>query len=424
MSHNIQPLLNKNYIKAVSSKGIYIYDENGKEYIDGSSGAITCSIGHGHEKVIEHVKKQVEKLVYVYRSQFGSEESERLATQLYEKSEDNYLDYSFFVNSGSEAMETAMKIALQYWQEKAYSNKNQFITRQKSYHGITLGALSLSGHALRRARFEKVLHTQVTLKADLENDTVEQQTEEFSKTIEKIGSDNIAAFVAEPIVGAAGTALSPQPGYYERIQEICDHHNILFIADEVMTGLGRTGKWFGLEHWSVKADIVAIGKSLGAGYAPIAATLFTSKILDPIKKGSGFIMSGHTYSGHPLSCAIASKVIDVIEEENLIANVNVMGNFIKRQLESLKQRYDFIQTIRGKGLLIGIEFDPAIEGLAGRFLEQCYQNGLLVYPSVGGTQGKNENGILIAPPFIVTKSQVDTMIQKIQYAMDKLKAND
>lgn len=424
MSHNIQPLLNKNYIKAASSKGIYIYDENGKEYIDGSSGAITCSLGHGHEKVIELVKKQVEKLIYVYRSQFGSEESERLAAQLNEKSEDKHLEYSFFVNSGSEAIETAMKIALQYWQEKGYSNKNQFITREKSYHGITLGALSLSGHALRRARFEKVLHSQISLHSDLENDTVEQQTEEFIKTIEKIGSDNIAAFVAEPIVGAAGTALTPQPGYYERIKEICDIHKILFIADEVMTGLGRTGKWFGLEHWSVKADIVAIGKSLGAGYAPIAATLLTSKILDPIKKGSGFIMSGHTYSGHPLSCAIASKVIEVIEAENLIANVNEMGNYLKRQFESLKQRYDFIQTIRGKGLLIGIEFDPAIEGLAKRYLEICYENGLLVYPSVGGKYGKNENGIMIAPPFIITKSQADTIIQIVQYSMDKLKVND
>ncbi len=424
MSHNIQPLLNKNYIKAVSSKGIYIYDENGKEYIDGSSGAITCSLGHGNEKVIELVKKQVEKLIYVYRSQFGSQESERLAAQLYERSEDNYLEYSFFVNSGSEAMETAMKIALQYWQEKGYSNKNQFITREKSYHGITLGALSLSGHALRRARFENVLHSQVSLKADLENDTVEQQIAELSKTIEKIGADNIAAFVAEPIVGAAGTALTPQPDYYTRIKEICERHHILFIADEVMTGLGRTGKWLGLEHWSVKADIVAIGKSLGAGYAPIAATLLTAKILEPIKRGSGFIMSGHTYSGHPLSCAIASKVIEVIEEEHLIANVNEMGNYLKRQLESLKQRYDFIQTFRGKGLLLGIEFDPSIEGLAGRCVELCYENGLLVYPSVGGKHGKNENGILVAPPFIVTKSQADTIIQILQYSMDKLKVND
>ncbi|MGB5315182.1 MAG: aspartate aminotransferase family protein [Robiginitalea sp.] len=424
MPHNIQPLLNKEYIKAASSKGIYIYDENGKEYIDGSSGAITCSLGHGHEEVIELIKKQAEKLIYVYRSQFGSHESERLATQLFEKSPYGRLEYSFFVNSGSEAIETAMKIAYQYWQEKGCPNKNQFITRQKSYHGITLGALSLSGHALRRERFEKVLHTRLSLNADLENDILEAQTAELIELIEKTGSDNIAAFVAEPIVGAAGTALAPQPGYYERIREICDTHSILFIADEVMTGLGRTGKWFGLEHWSAQADIVAIGKSLGAGYAPIAATLLTSEIIDPIKKGSGFIMSGHTYSGHPLSCAIASKVIEVIEQEQLIAHVDEMGNYLKKQLESLKQSYTFIQTVRGKGLLIGIEFDPEIEGLAKRCLEICYENGLLVYPSVGGKYGRNENGLLIAPPFIITKSQADAMVQILQYSLDTLKIND
>lgn len=424
MPHNIQPLLNKEYIKAASSKGIYIYDENGKEYIDGSSGAITCSLGHGHEEVIELIKEQAEKLIYVYRSQFGSHESERLATQLFEKSPYGRLEYSFFVNSGSEAIETAMKIAYQYWQEKGCPNKNQFITRQKSYHGITLGALSLSGHALRRERFEKVLHTRLSLNADLENDILEAQTAELIELIEKTGSDNIAAFVAEPIVGAAGTALSPQPGYYERIREICDTHSILFIADEVMTGLGRTGKWFGLEHWSAQADIVAIGKSLGAGYAPIAATLLTSEIIDPIKKGSGFIMSGHTYSGHPLSCAIASKVIEVIEQEQLIAHVDEMGNYLKKQLESLKQSYTFIQTVRGKGLLIGIEFDPEIEGLAKRCLEICYENGLLVYPSVGGKYGRNENGLLIAPPFIITKSQADAMVQILQYSLDTLRIND
>ncbi|MGB5654354.1 MAG: aminotransferase class III-fold pyridoxal phosphate-dependent enzyme, partial [Robiginitalea sp.] len=377
-----------------------------------------------HEEVIELIKKQAEKLIYVYRSQFGSHESERLATQLFEKSPYGRLEYSFFVNSGSEAIETAMKIAYQYWQEKGCPNKNQFITRQKSYHGITLGALSLSGHALRRERFEKVLHTRLSLNADLENDILEAQTAELIELIEKTGSDNIAAFVAEPIVGAAGTALAPQPGYYERIREICDTHSILFIADEVMTGLGRTGKWFGLEHWSAQADIVAIGKSLGAGYAPIAATLLTSEIIDPIKKGSGFIMSGHTYSGHPLSCAIASKVIEVIEQEQLIAHVDEMGNYLKKQLESLKQSYTFIQTVRGKGLLIGIEFDPEIEGLAKRCLEICYENGLLVYPSVGGKYGRNENGLLIAPPFIITKSQADAMVQILQYSLDTLKIND
>jgi len=422
MSHNIQPLLNKKYIKAASSRGIYIYDENGKEYLDGSSGAITCSLGHGHEKIIQKAKLQLDKLIYVYRSQFGSEEAEYLADLLAEKSRDKLLQHSFFVNSGSEAIETAMKIALQYWQETGHPEKRQFITRQKSYHGITLGALSLSGHSFRRIRFEDLLHPLVSLTYDLEESTLEEQMDEFKNIIEKIGAEKIAAYVAEPIVGAAGTALSPKAGYYERIRSICDEHNILFIADEVMTGLGRTGKWFGLEHWSADADIVAIGKSLGAGYAPIAATLLTTKILEPIKNGSGIIMSGHTYSGHPLSCAIASRVIEVIEEDKLIDNVNVMGEYLMSRLKSLASLHPFVQGIRGRGLLMGVEFDSSLLGLAARCIDLCYENGLLVYPSVGGKEGKFENGILVAPPFIITKEQMNVLLQKLENAFEKLAA--
>ena len=277
--HNIQPLLNKAYLKAVSAKGVYIYDEHGKPYLDGSSGAVTCSLGHSHEKLLPFIKNQLDKLQFVYRSQFASEEAEQLATKLFELSPGKSLAHTFFVNSGSEAMETAMKIALQYWQEKGQPNKKHFITRWKSYHGITLGALSLSGHPLRRQRFENSLEKYPALSADLENDSLETQVSEFEKVVQTIGHSNIAAFVAEPMVGAAGTALTPQADYYKLFRAVCDRYEILFIADEVMTGLGRTGKWFGLEHWDAQADIVAVGKSLGAGYAPIATTLMTSEIL-------------------------------------------------------------------------------------------------------------------------------------------------
>jgi adenosylmethionine-8-amino-7-oxononanoate aminotransferase len=413
MGHNVQPLLNKNYLKAKSAKGIYIYDENGKEYLDGSSGAITCSLGHSHERLLPYIKNQLDKLQFVYRSQFASEEAEQLATKLFHLSPGNTLEYTFFVNSGTEAIETAMKIALQYWQEKGYQNKTRFITRRKSYHGITMGALSLSGHPLRRQRFENTLEKYPVLLADLETDSLDFQVNEFEKAIETIGAKNISAFVAEPIVGAAGTALTPQPDYYSRFKSICKQNEILFIADEVMTGLGRTGKWFGLEHWNTTADIVAIGKSLGAGYAPIAATLFTSEVLEPIKKGSGLIMSGHTYSGHPLSCATASKVLEIVESEKLIDNVVDMGGYIKSQLEILQSKFLLIKTVRGKGLMLGIEFDPSVKGFQSKLIDTCYKNGLLVYPSVGGKEGIDENGILVAPPFIINKKQADELIQKL-----------
>lgn len=415
--HNIQPLLNKTYLKAASAKGVYIFDEHGKQYLDGSSGAVTCSLGHSHEKLLPFIKGQLDKLQFVYRSQFASEEAERLAAKLFELSPGKNLAHTFFVNSGTEAVETAMKIAWQYWQEKGMPSKKKFISRWKSYHGITVGALSLSGHVLRRQRFEDSLEKYPSLSADLENDRLETQVSEFEKEIHAIGASHIAAFVAEPMVGAAGTALAPHNEYYKKFKAVCNQNNILFIADEVMTGLGRTGKWFGLEHWKATADIVAVGKSLGAGYAPIAATLMTSEILEPIKKGSGLIMSGHTYSGHPLSCATALKVLSIVEEDNLMNNVNEMGAYIKSALSELQKKYSFIQTVRGKGLMMGVEFDPAVKEFQAKLIDRCYQNGLLVYPSVGGKEGKDENGILISPPFIINKDQCDELIDKLNQSM-------
>ena len=419
-SHNIQPLLNKSYLKAKHAKGVYIFDEVGKRYLDGSSGAVTCSLGHSHDRVLDLMKQQIDKLQFVYRSQFGSEEAEQLARKLFELSPQKTHAHSFFVNSGTEAIETAMKVALQYWQEKGQPEKRQFITRWKSYHGITMGALSLSGHPLRRQRFENSLEKYPALFADLENDPLETQTKEFISVIERIGAKHIAAFVAEPMVGAAGTALMPHAEYYKSFRKICDQYEILFIADEVMTGLGRTGAWFAMEHWQANADIVTVGKSLGAGYAPIAATLMTDKVLQPIKEGSGLIMSGHTYSGHPLSCATALKVLEIVEQDKLLDNVNEKGAYIKRNLESFRKKYSFIDSIRGKGLLMGLEFTPSLKGLQSKFIGKCFQNGLLVYPSVGGKQGKDENGVIVSPPFIITKDETDELLSKFEESLMEL----
>ncbi len=418
--HNIQPLLNKTYVKAKSAQGVYIFDESGKRYLDGSSGAVTCSLGHSHKRMLEFMKQQVNKLQFVYRSQFGSDEAEQLAEKLFNLSPQRVHANTFFVNSGTEAIETAMKVAIQYWQEKDQPEKKQFISRWKSYHGITMAALSLSGHPLRRQRFENSLEKYPALYADLEKDSLDEQKNEFIKVIERIGAKHIAAFVAEPMVGAAGTVLTPHEGYYREMRKICDEYNILFIADEVMTGLGRTGKWFAMEHWQANADIVTVGKSLGAGYAPIAATLMTEKILEPIKKGSGLIMSGHTYSGHPLSCATAHKVLEIVEEDQLLDNVNRKGTHIKKGLSDLQKKHSFIEIIRGKGLMMGVEFTPSIKGLQNKFIDRCFKNGLLVYPAVGGPEGKDENGVIISPPFIITQEESDELLQKFDQSLNEV----
>lgn len=422
MAHNIQPLLNKVYLKAKSAEGVYITDENGKRYLDGSSGAVACSLGHSHPRIIEAIRQQAGKLQFVYRSQFGSEEGEALATKLYEISPQRAYAHSFFVNSGTEAMETAMKVALQHWQERGQPGKTQFISRWKSYHGITMGALSLSGHPMRRQRFESTLGKFPTLSADLEKDPVSRHVEEFQLAIERIGANQIAAFVAEPVVGAAGTALTPDEAYYSAMKAVCRENHILFIADEVMSGLGRTGSWFALEHWRTSADITSVGKSLGAGYAPIAATLITDEVLEPIRKGSGLIMSGHTYSGHPLSCSTALRVLQVVEEDKLLGNIQVQGEYLKSGLQKLQRVFSSIIAVRGKGLLLGMEFDPSRKGMQASLLEQCFLNGLLLYPSVGGAEGKDENGVLVAPPFISTRDQVDELLSKLEQSLKEIKA--
>ena len=418
--YNVQPLLTKTYLTAKSARGVYIYAEHGKPYLDGSSGAVACSLGHSHEKILPVIKEQLDKLQFVYRSQFGSDEAEQLAEKLFEVSIHQKHKHSFFVNSGSEAVETAMKIALQYWQEQGQPEKKHFLSRWKSYHGITMGALSLSGHSLRRQRFENSLEKFPCLHADLENDSLKDQLNELIEVIEKTGAKHIAAFVAEPIVGAAGTALTPHDHYYQEVRKVCDHYQILFIADEVMTGLGRTGKWFAMEYWNTVADIVAVGKSLGAGYAPIAATLMTENILESIKNGSGLIMSGHTYSGHPLSCRTALRVLEVVEEDGLLRNINEQGSYIKKKLSQLKDQHPGIDKVRGKGLMMGVEFDPSKKGLQARLIDRCFHNGLLVYPAVGGVYGKDENGILISPPFIIDQNETDELLSKFETSLKEV----
>jgi adenosylmethionine-8-amino-7-oxononanoate aminotransferase len=419
-AHNIQPLLNKDYPIAVSAKGIFIRDKTGKLFIDGSSGAIACSLGHSHPRIISRIKSQSDKLQFVYRSQFGSDEAEKLASSLAGVSPEGVYAHAFFVNSGTEAIETAMKISWQYWQESGKPEKRHFITRRKSYHGITMGALSLSGHPLRRQRFQDLLEPYPALSADLQNDSVEIQMAELQNTIEQIGAEKIAAFVAEPVVGAAGAAIYPPNLYYEAVKKICEKNEILFIADEVMTGLGRTGAWFGLDHWRTHADVIAIGKSLGAGYAPIAATLMTEKILSPIKSGTGLIMSGHTYSGHPMSCAVAQEVMDVIKSENLIDQVGLRGKQLLDGLKELAGIYSVIGHVRGKGLMIGLEFFPELKGMQSKFIQHAFDEGLLVYPSVGGPYGSDENGILIAPPFIITGDETVKILEIINRVLKRL----
>ncbi len=431
----IKPLLHGNYPVINYGEGIFLYDRSGKEYLDASSGAITANIGHGVEEIRAAAYRQMGKVSFVYRSQFTSEPAEELASKLSEMT-DGEMKYCFFVNSGSEATETALKIALQHWQEKEFHKKNRIISRWMSYHGITLGALSMSGHTQRRERFVSLLEEYPSVSPPYcyrcplglrSTDCGLACAEELLTMIRRIGKENIAAFICEPVIGAAGAAIPSPPGYLERIREICTEHEILLISDEVMTGVGRTGEMLGCRQAGITPDIVALGKGMSGGYTPIAATLATESVIEPIKNGSGVVMSGHTFSANPLSAAVSLEVLSYIEKNSLFQNVLSKGTYLFAKLEALQKKYPMIGDIRGKGLLIGIEFvKDAItkepfersKDVAGLIVKKAQENGLLLYPAQAGIDGIIGDACLIGPPLTITEKECDELIKRFERTLE------
>ncbi|MFE8702092.1 aspartate aminotransferase family protein [Cytobacillus sp. FJAT-54145] len=424
----IKPMLDAQYPIIDYGKGIYLYDTEGKKYLDAASGAVTANIGHGVEEIIEAMHEQAKRISFVYRSQFTSEAAEKLARKIAENTTGD-LNWCFFVNSGSEATETAMKIAIQYWQEKGIHTKTKVLSRWMSYHGITLGALSMSGHTGRRARFVPlledfpVIHPPYCYRCPYNREAPDCGylcANELETVIRRIGAQQIAAFIAEPVIGAAGGAVTPPKDYYKVIKEICERNGILFIADEVMTGFGRTGTMLACEHWDVEPDIVALGKGMGAGYAPIAAALVSDKIMEPILVGSKTIMSGHTLSANPQSCAVSLAVLEYLEKNQIIQEVESKSKYLREKLERLKEQFTFIGDIRGKGLLIGLEFikkdtdkkEPFPRELQAtqKIVALAQDNGLLLYPAGAGMDGINGDAILLAPPLTITTVEMDELI--------------
>jgi adenosylmethionine-8-amino-7-oxononanoate aminotransferase len=426
-SYLIKPFLDETLPIIDYGKGVYLYDREGKKYLDGASGAVTANIGHGVTEIIEAMQEQAKKVSFVYRSQFTSESAEKLAKKIAELTPGD-LNWCFFVNSGSEAVETAMKMAIQYWQEKGIKTKTKVLSRWVSYHGITLGALSLSGHPGRRARFVPLLEDFPVINPpycyrcpySLESPSCGYLcAQELEQAIKRMGADHIAAFIAEPVIGAAGGAIAPPKDYFKKIKKICEDHKILFIADEVMTGFGRTGSILAMEQWDVVPDIVALGKGMGAGYAPIAAALASEKVIEPILAGTKVVMSGHTLSANPQSCAVSLAVLEYLEKNKVISEVESKGENLKNHLLQLKKQFSFIGDIRGKGLLLGIEFVEDIEAktpfprtamVTQKMVAIAKDKGLLVYPAGAGIDGLNGDSIIISPPLTITKDEINELV--------------
>jgi adenosylmethionine-8-amino-7-oxononanoate aminotransferase len=431
----IKPVLDETLPTIDYGKGVYLFDMEGKRYLDAASGAVTANIGHGVAEIIEAMQEQAKKVSFVYRSQFTSEAAEKLARKIAELTPGD-LNWCFFVNSGSEATETAMKMAIQYWQEKGIHTKTKVLSRWVSYHGITLGALSMSGHTGRRARFVPLLEDFPVINPpycyrcpySLEAPSCGFLcAQELETSIKRIGANSIAAFIAEPIIGAAGGAITPPKDYFKVIKKICDENDILFIADEVMTGFGRTGSMLAIEQWDVIPDIVALGKGMGAGYAPIAAALASEKVMEPILKGSKIVMSGHTLSANPQSCAVSLAVLEYLEKNKIVKEVEWKSTYLKKQLEKVKSQFTFIGDVRGKGLLLGIEFVesnidktpfPRKMMVTSKMVAMAKENGLLVYPAGAGIDGVNGDSIIISPPLTITQQKMDELIKLLNQTFE------
>ena len=418
--------LRKYYPTADRGEGIYIYDTEGKQYIDGSGGAAVVGIGHGVEEITEAMIRQAEKISFSHGSQFTSQAAIDLASKLVQLSPKG-LTRVYFLSGGSEAVETAVKMARQYQVERGKPEKYKVISRWTSYHGNTLGALALSGHTGRRRYYLPLLqHTPHIAPAycyrcsfGLEPERCDLECAlDLEKTILYEGPDSVSAFMAEPIVGATAGALVPKDGYFQKIREICDHYDMLLIVDEVMTGLGRTGKPFGIDHWNVIPDMIVASKGLSSGYTPIFVVIAKEEIHRTIREGSGAFVHGHTYNQNPLSAAIACAVIDYLLRHDLISRSAQMGEYFVRSLQSLRH-HEFVGDVRGKGLFAGIEFvkdkrtkepfDPKLR-LSVLIGNRAFEKGLITYPGGGGADGIKGDHLLLAPPFIITEGEMDKVV--------------
>ena len=421
---------------AVRGEGCYLYDESGKQYLDGSGGAAVSCLGHGDRTIIDAVKAQLDSLAYAHTGFFTSEPAEALADLLIEHAPGD-LDRVYLVSGGSEAMESALKLARQYYVEKGELNRGRVIARKQSYHGNTMGALSAGGNAWRRAQFGPLLidmsHIDPCYEYRLRQDgeTLDEYGLRAANLLEKellrVGPDTVMAFAAEPVVGATAGALTAAPGYFKRIREICDQYGILLILDEVMCGMGRTGSLFACEQEGVAPDILCIAKGLGAGYQPIGAMLCARHIYETIENGSGFFQHGHTYLGHPTAAAAGVAVVNAMLDRNLIPRVKTQGDRLLAALRAQFGQHPNVGDIRGRGLFQGIELVEDRETkspfassrkIAGRIKAAAFDAGLICYPMSGTIDGQNGDHVLLAPPFIISDDQIDELVGKLSGAIE------
>lgn len=435
MSHVLHRDLKRALPRAVKGEGAYIIDSAGRRYLDASGGPAVSCLGHSHPKVIEAVQRQVGDIAFAYSAFFTHESMERLADILVAQAPAG-LTRAFFVSGGSEAAEAALKLARQYFLEIGQPQRRHFIARERSYHGNTLGALSLGHDVNRRQTYEPLLLPVTHIspcyayREKRPEETPEQYgrrvADELEEAILKVGPDQVAAFFAEPVAGSSLGCAEPVPGYLARLREICDRYGVLLVFDEVMCGMGRTGHLYACAEDGVVPDILTMAKGLGAGYQPIGGFLVHDRIVRALEGGSGQFKHGHTYAGHTVACAAALAVQEVFQEENLMARVRDLGAGLRARLHDAFGQHPHIGDIRGRGLFIGLEMvadrdtkQPfeADEKMWLRLRQAAFAEGLICYPAGGCVDGRSGDHILLAPPFNLTDSQLDETTEKLARAL-------
>ncbi|MEM1376022.1 MAG: aspartate aminotransferase family protein [Pseudomonadota bacterium] len=421
---------------AVGGDGPFIIDANGHRYLDACGGAAVSCLGHCDAHLTSVLRQQAEAMTYAHTSFFTSEPAERLAGRLANLAPGD-LNRVYFVSGGSEAMEAALKLARQYYLEKGEPKRANIIARWQSYHGNTLGALSAGGNRWRRAQFEPMLSPAMHHVSQCnayrgkhagETDDAygDRLAAELAAKIEDLGPATVAAFVAEPVVGATMGAVPPVDGYFRKMKAVCERYGVLMILDEVMCGMGRTGTLFACEQDGVDPDMIAIAKGLGAGAQPIGALMVSDRIYDAVENGTGFFQHGHTYLGHPMACAVGNAVLDRLIDDGVLERVTPMGQKLRDALSARFGNHPHVGNIRGRGLFIGLEivkdrgtkqpFASSL-GIATKIKKRAMAERLMCYPMSGTIDGQAGDHILLAPPFIIEDAHIAMIVDRLETAI-------
>lgn len=429
------PLLEADY-----GSGIYVYTRDGRRYIDACSGALVSNIGHGVQEVAMAIGRQAERLAFAHQSRFGNQPATTLARMVAELAPGD-LNHVWFTSGGSEAVESAIKMARQYFVERDgyQSPKHKVIGRWNGFHGVTLGALSVGGNHVRREPYLPMLKEYGHIDSPYCYRCPVSKTypgcglacaHQLEELILATGPEQVAAFIFEPIIGAASGAVVPPEGYLDVIAEICRRHDILLIADEVMTGFGRTGEMFAVNHWGMVPDMMCVAKGMSAGYAPLGAVLVSDRVYDVFVGGSGAFVHGHTYGGHPLACAAGVAVLEYIQANRLFEAARARGEYFQARIAEL-ERIPIVGQVRGLGLMGGVELVmdkhtrapfPRSERVAERAAQYCLDQSVIIYPGAGMASGKQGDQFLLGPPFIITDGEVDAIVEGVSAGLTRLSA--